>query len=205
MSARAAATDAAGLAAAAALVRRGGLLLYPTETVYGLGGDARRADVLARLRALKGRDADKPVLVLTDGWARVRPWLGPLDPAHERLMAHDLPVTLLLPASGVAPPGLVGPGGLVGVRRTTDPFCRALVAAADAPLLSTSANPAGEPPPARFADVDGGLLDGVDLSVDAGHALAGVPSTVVRVEEGRAVVVREGAVGADVLARIAAG
>jgi L-threonylcarbamoyladenylate synthase len=126
---------------------------------------------------------------------------------HERLMAHEppLPVTLLLPASDAAPAGLAGPGGLVGVRHTADPFCRAVVAAAGVPLLSTSANPAGGPPPARFEDVDAGLRARVDLAVDAGHALAGVPSTVVRIDGGRVVVVRAGAVGADVLARIVAG
>ncbi len=199
--------DAAGVAAVAEAVRAGGVVLYPTETVYGLGGDAARPDVRARTAALKGRDGAKPMLMLTDEWARVMGWLGPLERAHRRLMDHAPPlaVTLLLPASRAVPASLVGPGGLVGIRRTTDPFCRALVAAADAPLLSTSANPAGAPPPARFESVHPDLLAAVDLAVDAGHPLAGVPSAVARVERGAVVVVREGAVDVATLERIAAG
>jgi L-threonylcarbamoyladenylate synthase len=122
-------------------------------------------------------------------------------------MAHDPPlaVTLLLPAAAAAPRGLVGPAGLVGARRTPDDFCRRLVAAAGAPLLSTSANAAGRPPPADFADIDRALLATVDIAVDAGRTLPGTPSTVVGVEEGRAVIVREGAVDADTIARVCAG
>ena len=200
-------TDAAGLDAAARLVARGGVLLYPTETVYGLGGDATHPDVLARVRALKGRDADKPMLALTDDWARVQAWLADVPPALARLMAHEPPlaVTFLLPPSEGAPAGLVGPGGLIGLRRTSDPFCRALVARAGCVLLSTSANPAGAPPPARFADVYAGLLEGVDLAVDAGAPLRGTPSTVVRADGAALVIVREGAVSAEALREIAAG
>lgn len=207
MSGRRAGTDAAGIAAAAAVVRSGGVLAYPTETVYGLGGDALSAAALGRIRTLKGRDADKPVLALTDTWARVAEWLGRLDPALERLMGHEppLPVTLLLPVTEAAPAGLVGPGGLVGLRRTSDPFCRALIAASDRVLLSTSANPAGAPAPSRFSSLDAAIVAGVDLAVDAGAELNGVPSTVVRVEDGRLVVVREGAAPTGLLMRIAEG
>lgn len=196
--------DPAGVAAAAAVVRRGGVLAYPTETVYGLGGDARLAEPLARIRALKGRDADKPVLVLTDTWARVAGWLGDLEGGLVRLMQHEppLPVTLLLPVNGTAPGGLVGPGGKVGIRRTTDAFCRAVIAAADTVLLSTSANPAGRPAPALFADLDPSIRAGVDLAVDAGRPLNGVPSTVALMDEEKLVVVREGAVPTEVLLRI---
>lgn len=199
--------DAAGLARASTIVRAGGVLIYPTETVYGIGGDAQQPEVVRRVLSLKGRADEKPMLVLTDEWARVRGWLGRMEPAHTRFMEHDPPLalTLLLPAGPSAPSWLIGPDGLVGVRRTTDAFCRALVAAADVPLLSTSANLAGQPAPARFAEVHASLLKAVDLALDAGRSLAGVPSTVVRVEHGHAVVVREGAVSAEAVAQIAAG
>ncbi|HLT47226.1 MAG TPA: L-threonylcarbamoyladenylate synthase [Rubricoccaceae bacterium] len=205
MSAPVVGTDAAGVREAAAVVARGGVLLYPTETVYGLGGDAFAAGALDRVRALKGRDAGRPVLALTDDWARVAAWLAGLTDVHDRLMAAGAPLTILFEAGPGAPPGLVGPEGLVGVRRTTDPFCRAVIATCQTPLVSTSANPAGAPPPVAFADVDVRLLDAVDLAVDAGAPLAGVPSTVVRVVDGEAVVLREGAVDAATVRRIAAG
>ncbi len=200
-------TDAAGLRAAARAVRAGRVLLYPTETVYGLGGDAGRADVLQRVRHLKGRDADKPILVLTDVWTRMADWIVEPGDALRRIMSHEppLPVTLLMEASGRAPSGLIGPEGLIGVRRTADAFCRALVVASDTPLLSTSANQSGQPAPAELREVSVALRAGVDVVVDAGRRLPGVPSTVARVVDGAVHVLRAGAVDAVTLEGVAAG
>lgn len=189
---------------AAEVVWGGGVLVYPTETVYGIGCNPHDVHAVDRVRAVKGRDADRPMLALTDEWERVERWLANVTAAHRRLMQHDplLPVTLLFAASEKAPPGLVSASGEIGLRRTPDPFCRALVAAADVPLLSTSANRAGQPPAHRFADLDPAVIDAVDLAVDAGHALGGTPSTVVRIEAGGVVVLREGAVDAATLRAI---
>ena len=114
---------------------------------------------------------------------------------HRRLMQHTptLPVTLVFPATEAAPPGLVSADGTVGLRRTVDPFCRALVAATG-PVLSTSANRAGQPPAHRFADLDPAVTFAADMAVDAGQSLGGAPSTVVRLDGGRLVVLRQGAV-----------
>lgn len=191
---------------AAEVVRAGGLLVYPTETVYGIGCDPANAAAVARVRAVKGRDADRPMLALTDRWGRVEPWLAGLTDAHRRLMQHapPLPVTLVFDAAEAAPPALVSAEGGIGIRRTTDPFCRALVPAAGTPVLSTSANRAGQPPAHRFADLDPAVTDAVDLAMDAGRDLGGTPSTVVRIEDGQLVILREGAVDAETLRRIAA-
>lgn len=199
--------DAETVERAAEVVRAGGVLVYPTETVYGLGCDPFDAATVARVRAVKGRDADRPMLALTDRWGRIAPWLAGLTDAHRHLMQHEppLPVTIVFDASEAAPPSLVSAESGIGVRRTTDPFCRALVAEADTPVLSTSANRAGQPPAHRFADLDPAVTDAVDLVVDAGRDLGGTPSTVVRIEGGQLVILREGAVDADTLHRIVAG
>lgn len=198
--------DMGAVERAAAVVRSGGVLVYPTETVYGIGCDPANAEAVARVRAIKGRDADKPMLAITDRWGRVAPWIVGLTDAHRTLMQHEppLPVTIVFDASGEAPPGLVSAEGGIGIRRTTDPFCRALVAAADTVVLSTSANRAGQPPAARFADLDPAVLDAVDEAVDAGRDLCGTPSTVVRVEDGKLIVLREGAVSTAELHQIVA-
>lgn len=177
-------------------IREGGVVLYPTETVYGLGCHPNYDEAVRRIQRLKGRDAHKPMLVLTDSWERVEDWLGERDPLHDRLMeiGRIYPLTILLPASGAVPESFRGGSPLVGIRCTTDLFCRALIASSDSPVLSTSANPAGEPAPAAFEDIQPEMLEGVDLAVDAGRPLAGSPSTVVSVTDGQAVVVREGAV-----------
>jgi L-threonylcarbamoyladenylate synthase len=198
--------EASAVERAVAVVRRGGVLVYPTETVYGLGCDPADAAAVDRIRAIKGRDADKPMLAITDVWDRVERWIEGVGEVYRRLMRHEppLPVTIVFEASEDAPPGLVSAEGGIGIRRTTDAFCRALVAAADTPILSTSANRAGEPPAHRFANLDPAVLGAVDEAIDAGYPLGGTPSAVVRVEEGALVVLREGAVAASVLHRIVA-
>lgn len=198
-------TDAAGVTRSAACVGGGGVLLYPTETVYGLGCDSTRVDAVERIRGLKKSAADKPMLVLTDEWARVETWFADIPGALSRLMNHPtaLPITLLAAASELAPSHLVGPEGWVGVRRTSDSFCRALIAATEKPLLSTSANSVGGPPPALFDEISQEVLQGVDLAVDAGRALRGVPSTIVRVDGSSVRIVRDGAVDAETIREIA--
>jgi L-threonylcarbamoyladenylate synthase len=195
---------------AAAAVQRGGVVLYPTETVYGLGCDPRIEPAVDRIRRLKGRDADKPMLAVTDRWGRVERWISDLTNAHRRLMqaadsvGQPLAVTLLFSPGPECPEGLIGPGGLVGIRRTSDAVCRALVAACGTAILSTSANPAGEPPPSTFDAVDASILAGVDAAVDAGRPLQGTPSTVVQVRGEEIVVLREGAVTAEQVREVAA-
>ena len=196
----------ADVARAAAVIRNGGVLVYPTETVYGIGCDPTRTDAVARVCAVKGRDADRPMLALTDRWGRVEMWIADLTVVHRRLMQRDdLPVTIVFDASEAAPAGLVSTEGGIGIRRTLSPFCRALVSAADVPVLSTSANRAGEPAVSNFARLAPEVVDAVDLAIDAGDVLGGIASTVVRVENGRLVVLREGAVAAATLHQIVAG
>ena len=197
-------TDEAGVAQSATCVRAGGTLVYPTETVYGIGGDALDAGVMECIRTLKGSDADKPMLVLTDEWARVSDWFAEVSEALRRLMVHQsaLPITHLVTASEKAPEALVGPEGMIGVRRTTDLFCRALIEATDTPLLSTSANVSGGSSPAKFHDITPAVLDGVDLAVNAGRPLSGVPSTIVRVDGNGVQIVRIGAVDAQTICEI---
>ena len=188
----------ASITRAAEVVRTGGVLLYPTATVIGIGGDAGRPDIAARIRQLKGRGG-APFLALTDEWSRVRPWLADLDPLHEALLelteADPRALTLLLQAGHEAPFHLVGEEGWVGVRRTRHPFCRALVKAADRPILSTSANRSGEPPTSRVADLHPDLARSVDYGVEA-DAADEPPSTLVAVVDGELDVRREGALPA---------
>jgi L-threonylcarbamoyladenylate synthase len=200
-------TESKLLDAAAGVVRRGGVLIYPTETVYGLGCDPRSAAAIARVREIKGRDASKPMLAVTDRWALALPWLAVVPDAYRNLMVHEppLPVTLVFEGSAEAPPALVSAEGTVAVRRTTDPFAGGLVAAAGVPVLSTSANSAGRPPAARFEDLEPEVVEAVDLAIDAGRPLAGIPSTVATIRDGELVVLREGALDAETLHRLARG
>lgn len=193
---------AGAVEAASACLHDGGVLLYPTETVYGLGADPAHEAALRRIHRIKGRDAGKPILVLTDTWARVADWMAARTPLHERLMAADLPLTLLFEATAQVPALLRGNSPYIGIRRTRHPFCRAVIEATACPLCSTSANRAGAPPPVHFDEVARDLLDAVDCAIDAGTPLQGTPSTVVAVENGRVKVLRPGAVSTAALQEI---
>jgi L-threonylcarbamoyladenylate synthase len=181
--------------AVGALLRGGGVVAYPTETFYGLGALARDPAALARLASVKGRPEGKPLPIVAadaamaaevaviEGLARVlaeRFWPGPL--------------TLVLPArAGLGAPITAGTG-TVGVRVPGSEVARALCRAAGGPIVSTSANPAGAPPPASAGALDPALVARIDGVLDAGPTPGGAPSTVVSVEGERLTLLRDGAV-----------
>ena len=183
-----------------AVVRGGGVVAYPTDTVWGLGGDARRPDVVARVRALKGRDR-RPMLVLADGLDRVRAWVRAVPAPLNRVLRARLAATVLLPASPAAPGALVGEEGWIGVRCPggwTGAVCERL----GVPLLSTSANRSGQSAPTARERLADEIVAGVDLVVAGPEPSGTRPSTLVRMDGGEIVVVRPGAVGAAALEQV---
>ncbi len=185
----------ADVARAADVVRRGGVLLHPTSTLYGFGGNALDGAVVARVRRLKG-GRDSPFLVLVPDAEAAWALASRVPPAARRLASRFWPgpLTLVLSASDRVPPHLVGPGGTVAVRVDAHPFTRALAAAAGVPLLSSSANRSAEPPPSTPDEVSRDLVLACDLFIEDHRALQGRPSSVVRVRDDRVEVLREGAV-----------
>jgi L-threonylcarbamoyladenylate synthase len=183
------------LAVAAAALRRGSLVVYPTETFYGLGALATLPAALARLAAAKLRPAGKALpLVAADAamafglWAEVSPVARRLAEAF-----WPGPLTLVAPAvSGL--PGPVTMGGAVGVRVPGAELARELCRRAGGPVISTSANPSGGPPPASVDALDPDLLSRIDLVLDGGKTPGGLPSTVVDVGAGGPRLLRAGAV-----------
>jgi L-threonylcarbamoyladenylate synthase len=179
----------------AEVLRRGGLAVYPTETFYGLGARATDARALARLVAAKLRPEGKPLpLVAADRDLAFSAWAGVGEGAR-RLADHFWPGPLTLVARAAAGlPGEVTGGGTVGVRVPGSPVARELSRLAGDLLVSTSANPSGGPPPARAEDLDPSLLARVDAVLDRGPTPGGLPSTVVELADGGAVLIRAGAV-----------
>jgi len=183
------APDAAGLARAAAVLRAGGIVALPTETLYGLAVATDRPDALARLSDLKERPLDAPFPVVVaghDGPAGAASLLAGMAPALQARF-DDLcarfwpgPLTLVLPARPGLSPELVGPRGEVGLRWSPDPAVQALLEAVGAPLTATSANLRGEPAPSRPAAVVARLSGRIDLLIDGGDLPPSLPSTVLR-------------------------
>lgn len=181
--------------AAAEVLRRGGIVAYPTETSYGLGALARDAAAVGRLAAAKGRTDGKPLPLLA-GDRRQVDEVAELDAAAARLADAFWPgpLTLVLPARPGLPAEITAGTGTVGVRVSSSEVARALALAAGGALVSTSANPAGGAPALRPEDLDPELRARLDAVLDAGPAPGGLPSTVVALDRGSARLVREGAV-----------
>jgi len=195
----------AAVEAAAGVLLRGGIVAYPTETVYGLGVDARSERAVEAMVALKGRDGGRGISVLVTGLDMAAPLLAETVPEAARLLVTHLwpgPLTIVLPASAAVHAALVGPSGGVGLRCSSDPWASALVARFGAPLTSTSANPSGAEPARSAVEVHAFFPTGLDHVLDGGERRGSSVSTVVEFSKGRATVLRVGAIATDVLARL---
>lgn len=178
-------TDAAGLARAAALLRAGQLVAFPTETVYGLGGDARQGAAVAAIYAAKGRPQFNPLIVHVADMAMAEQVAIFSDQARD-LAARFWPgpLTLVLPARPAAGISDLVTAGLptVAVRMPAHPVARALLAAFGGPLAAPSANPSGKVSPTEADHVLEGLSGRIAAVVDGGACQVGVESTILGLE-----------------------
>lgn len=190
------ASRAAAVERAARVIASGGLLVYPTETVYGIGADARNADALSRIPVVKGRDEKKPILVLIGSGEAVREFAANVPDVAEVLMRAFWPgpLTLVFRARGDVPELLTAGTGTVGLRYSPNAFCRELIQRSGRPITSTSANRTGERTPATIEEIARQLGEGIDLYVDAGPLGDALPSTVVDVSGPAPRLIREGAI-----------
>jgi L-threonylcarbamoyladenylate synthase len=174
--------DNDAIAAAARCLGQGGLVAFPTETVYGLGADARHGEAIARLYAAKGRPSFNPLIAHVGSIEAAR-HLARFDAAAERLAAAFWPgpLTLVLPKRpdcGVADLALAGLDS-VAVRVPAHPVARALLAAFKGPVVAPSANRSGHVSPTSAAHVLADLRGRIDMVIDAGPCAVGVESTIV--------------------------
>ncbi len=152
---------------ALAVLRRGGIILYPTDTVWGIGCDATNAQGVERIYALKKSSEKTSMLVLLDHLDKVSLYIQKVpEVAWQLYEVADKPLTLILPeARGVAE-NLIPEAGTLGIRIARNEFCRRLIHKLNRPLVSTSANISGNPAPATFSEISREILDGVDFVVD---------------------------------------
>jgi L-threonylcarbamoyladenylate synthase len=154
------------VALALAVLKRGGIILYPTDTVWGIGADATNEAAVAKIYALKKREDRKGMLILTDRIEGVSKYAQKVpEVAWQLLEVADKPLTLILPdARGVAP-NLVPEEGSIGIRVPEHEFCKKLIYKLNRPLVSTSANVAGAAAPATFPEISREIREGVDHTV----------------------------------------
>ena len=166
---------------AGALLARGGLVAFPTESFYGLGADALDAGAVARVFEVKGRPEAKPLLVLVDSLDMVDALTTAVPDGARALMARHWPgpLTLVFPAAARVPAALTAGTGTVGVRMPGHAVARALVTASGRPVTAPSANPSASPPPVTAGAVRGYFDGRVELILDGGTTAGGAGSTVL--------------------------
>jgi L-threonylcarbamoyladenylate synthase len=195
------APDADGISTAAQLLRAGKLVAFPTETVYGLGGDALNAEAVAAIFAAKGRPADDPLIVhlaTIDDLGRVAaeppPAVGALAAAF-----WPGPLTLVLPRAPGVPLSVTAGGDTVAVRLPAHPLARSLIAAAGTPIAAPSANRFGHTSPTTAMHVLADLNGRIAAVVDGGPATIGVESTVLDLTTAVPTLLRPGGVSLEAL------
>ena len=195
------------LARAVTILRSGGLVAFPTETVYGLGADARNPAALARLYAVKGRPTDHPVIVHLAGAASMGEWAAHVPPAASRLAEAFWPgpLTLVVERAAGAPGAVTGGRATVGLRVPAQPLALALLERFGGGLAAPSANRFGRVSPTTAGHVRADLGDDVDLVLDGGPCAVGVESTIVDVTGPVPMVLRHGGVAAEQLAKLLGG
>jgi L-threonylcarbamoyladenylate synthase len=181
---------------AASLLRRGGLVAFPTETVYGLGGLALEPLAVRAIYAAKGRPATNPVIVHVLGEEEARP-LCTRWPLEARQLAARFwpgPLTLVLPRTGIVPDEVTAGGPTVAVRAPSHPAARALLERVGAPIAAPSANRAEHVSPTTAAHVLRDLNGRIDAVVDGGRCPFGIESSVLSVGGGPPRLLRAGAI-----------
>ncbi len=176
------------------LVVSGGLILYPTDTIWGIGCDATNQEAVQRIFRIKQREDHKSMLVLVNGTPMLEEYLEEVpDHAREVLDHATKPTTIIYPRARNLAPGLIAEDGSVGIRVTTDPFCQHLIELTGKPIVSTSANLSGEPSPARFNQIKAGILESVDYVVEwrQDDTTPALPSSIIKIEpDGKTTIIR---------------
>lgn len=143
-------------------LEEGNLILYPTETIWGIGCDATNVAAIEKIDVLKRRKEGKNYILLVDNEARLAEYIDYIPPKASNLIAyHTRPLTIVYDKPKNLPASLLAEDGSIAIRVTSDPFCKALVNAFGKPIVSTSANISGQPYPKTFLDIDDSIRKGV--------------------------------------------
>lgn len=182
----------------AEVLRSGGLVAFPTETVYGLGGNALDREAVAAIYRAKGRPSTNPLILHVAELDAARRWSGGWPEAAERLAGAFWPgpLTLVLPRHPEVPEEVSGGLSSAAIRIPAHPVALGLLRRVDFPVAAPSANPAGQVSPTTADHVLKGLEGRVDLLLDGGATPRGIESTVVSLMGGRPVLLRPGALPA---------
>ncbi|MDR1499484.1 MAG: threonylcarbamoyl-AMP synthase [Tannerellaceae bacterium] len=168
------------------VLRDGGIILYPTDTVWGIGCDATNKEAVEKIYRLKRRTDRKSMLVLVDGPSRLETYVDNIpDIAWQLIEVADAPLTIIYDKGRNLASNLMEGDGSIGIRVTGEAFSRALCERFNKPVVSTSANISGEPSPSCYADISPSIVDGVDYAVNYRRdERSAAPSSIIRLGAG---------------------
>ncbi len=175
-------------------LREGGIVLYPTDTVWGIGCDATNPEAVAKVFALKQRAEAKSMLVLVDSPMRAQAYVSEIpDVAYDMMELSDKPLTLILDGAKNLAHNLIAEDGSVGIRVTNEKFSHDLCYRFSKPVVSTSANISGHPSAATWAEIEQEIKNGVDYAVNyrRDDSTKSKPSSIVKLKaNGEVTVIR---------------
>jgi L-threonylcarbamoyladenylate synthase len=195
-------SDSEGIKKTARIILQGGVIAFPTETFYGLGADALDEKAVKRIFQVKGREEEKPLLLLVAERSQLSRLVQEEPPPAERLMEKFWPgpLTLVFKASSQISPLLTANTGKIGIRVSSHPVARALVQAVGRPITGTSANLSGQPSISTAPEVFRSLSETLEAILDGGRTAGGPGSTVLDISGPFPQVIREGAITREELA-----
>lgn len=167
------------------VLKEGGIILYPTDTIWGIGCDATNEEAVEKLYAIKQRDKSKSMLILLDNPVKLQTYIQEVpDIAWDLIDLTDKPLTIILDGAKNLATNLISNDGSIGIRITAEDFSRELCMRFRKPIVSTSANITGQPTPQSFNQIDSQILELVDYVVEyrQNEMSKQTPSSIIKLE-----------------------
>lgn len=189
------------LTKAAEFIKNGGLVAFPTETVYGLGGDGLNSEAASKIYKAKGRPSDNPLILHINDQKMLHKIVNDVNSMAKKIMTAFCPgpITLILPKSDIVPSSVTGGLDTVAVRMPDNDIARELIRLSNTPIAAPSANISGRPSPTTAQAVYNDLHDRIDMILDGGACHFGVESTIVDCTEDVPIILRPGAITKEML------
>ena len=175
-------------------LKSGGIILYPTDTIWGIGCDATDDEAVMKIFKLKNRDQNKPLIILVESEKRLQDLVEVPAVAWDIMDLSEKPITIVYDAPKDISKNLLAEDGSIGIRLVKDEFCKRLISKLNKPIVSTSANFSGEKSPKSFADISQKLINEVDAVAEdqINRVSKWEASSIIRVwSDGRIKVIRE--------------
>jgi L-threonylcarbamoyladenylate synthase len=167
------------------VLKSGGTILYPTDTIWGIGCDATNAKAVEKIYRIKVRDVGKSLIILVDSLDTLKKYVEEVpDNAVEMILSYSDPLTIIYPKAKNLPKNVIANDGSIAIRIPNDDFCCQLIRDFGKPITSTSANISGDPSPLTFAQISGKIVGMVDhvVSIKQQSLRLPKPSAIIKVD-----------------------